>query len=153
MDNTHGFERASLLRSVACICAAHWQPEEERMACMTSHVYCLSLLLPWRSSARATTMRVVKQGRTSRTEIAPLGSFCQKAQRAFSVARCRPGFSRVFYATRKRWRRESGGESRTSICQRCRAKTSNSSNMCTPAIMAAIGKTRIEVTRSRFSRV
>jgi hypothetical protein len=151
MDNTHGFERASLLRSVACICAA--QPEEERMTCMTSHVYCPRLLLPWRSYARATMMQVVKQGRTSRTEIAPLGSFCQKAQRAFSVTRCRPGFSRGFYATHKRWRRESGGESRTSICRRCRAKTSNSLNMCTPAIMAAIGKTKMEVTRSRFSRV
>jgi len=32
MDNTHGFERASLLRFVACICAA--QPEDEQMTCM-----------------------------------------------------------------------------------------------------------------------
>jgi hypothetical protein len=65
---------------------------------MTSHVYYnLSLLLPWRSSARATVMRVVKQDHASRTDIAPLGSFCQKAQLVsqpafFSVARCRPGF-------------------------------------------------------------
>lgn len=62
-----------------------------------SRVYSLSLLFPWRSSARATVMRVVKQDRTSRTEITPLGNFCQKAQLVsqpafFSVARCRPGF-------------------------------------------------------------
>ena len=85
MDNTHGFERAGHLRFAACICAARPLADrggthEEHKTCMTSHVYyILSLLLPWRSSARATVMRV-KQDHASRTDIAPLGSFCQKAQ-------------------------------------------------------------------------
>jgi hypothetical protein len=35
MDNTHGFERAGILRFVPCICEA--QLEEEHMTCMTSH--------------------------------------------------------------------------------------------------------------------
>jgi hypothetical protein len=102
MDDTHSFERAGLLRFAARICAAQLLADrggnEEHMTCMTSHAYYnVSLLLPWRSSARATVMRVIKQDHASRTVIAPLGSFCQKAQLVsqsafFSVARCRPGF-------------------------------------------------------------
>ena len=118
------------------ICSMHMRrSEDEHLTCITSHVcYSLSSLLPWRSSARTTVMRVAKQDHASRTEIAPLGSSCQKgqlmSQRAFfSVARCRPGF----YAPRpqqvEKRIRESSGESRTSICQRCSAKTPNSLNM------------------------
>ena len=97
--------------------------------------YSQSSLLPWRSSARATVMRVVEQDRTSRTDITPLGSFCQKAQlRVVSQRRLLLCCSSVtgFLRDHNRWRRESGNQvakSRTSICQRRSAKTPNSLNM------------------------